>query len=424
MATSKKPNVGTGELSSQDKSMQVKLEGDFKEVKSNEQIHQELQKFIPDNDHDKTFDFPERELVKHLKEDAAVITSRPKTMLDPKQIRGYMELKYDFNDITIVPKAQTNIRSRYGDIDILYKDIKRGSHLPLITAPMDTVVNHHNAHVFQHNYISVALPRTVNTSRTFSTFTSYGLKDVPQLGEHDNFVLLDVANGHMSAVLEWCVKVKHKYPHVEIMAGNIANPETYRQYCNSGVIDYARVGIGNGNGCLTTQQTGVGYPMASLIRECYEIKINHKNPVKIVADGGMKDYSDIIKALALGADYVMIGSIFSKALESAAPISWKGIRVGDKIGTIMYNLGFKMKKEFRGMSTKAAQKALGNNTLKTSEGVTRVYDVEYTLEQWVENFGSYLRSAISYSNANSLQNYIGKADTTLITNNAFNRFKK
>lgn len=428
MATSKKPNVGDVNLNSQERSMQVKIEGEVKEVKSNEQIHLDLQKFIPDDDADKHFDLPEREFVNSIKQAAGVVDPRQPAQIIPATISKQIatNLKYDFDDILIVPKIQTSIRSRYVDVDPYYLDKRKGTHLPLITAPMDTVVNHHNAHAFQSNKISVAMPRTVNKGRMFSTFTSYGLHDVPQLGEHDNFVLLDVANGHMGEVLRWCVEVKRKYPNVEIMAGNIANPETYRQYCNSGVIDYARVGIGNGNGCLTTQQTGVGYPMASLIRECYEIKLNGKtaNKVKIVADGGMKKYSDIVKALALGADYVMVGSILSKAVESAAPTYWKGIKINSALAEFMYKKGFKLKKEFRGMSTKAAQKALGNNTLKTSEGVTRVYDVEYTLAQWVENFESYLRSAMSYSNANSLQNFIGQADTTLITNNAFNRFNK
>jgi len=208
------------------------------------------------------------------------------------------------------------------------------------------------------------------------------------------------------------------------MAGNIANPETYKIYCESGVIDFARVGIGNGNGCLTTQQTGIGYPMASLIIECNKIKETYNNPVKIVADGGMKKYSDIIKALALGADYVMVGSIFSKALESAAPNYWGGLKLNHEIGKILYELGFNIHKEFRGMSTKQAQKAMGNTVLKTSEGVVRKYKVEYELHQWIENFESYLRSAMSYSGARTLEEFIGNVEYKVISNNAFNRFNK
>ncbi len=63
-------------------------------------------------------------------------------------------------------------------------------------------------------------------------------------------------------------------------------------------------------GALTSKNVGVGYPMASLIKECYDISCILDKPAKIVADGGMKNYSDIIKALGLGADMVMLGSIF------------------------------------------------------------------------------------------------------------------
>ena len=164
--------------------------------------------------------------------------------------------------------------------------------------------------------------------------------------------------------------------------------------------------------------------MASLIAECCEIKIHHANPVKIVADGGMKDYRDIIMALALGADYVMIGSIFAKSIESAAPNYWGNIKVGRALGEIIYENGFNIHKEFRGMSTKQAQKALGNKVIKTSEGVVRKLKVEYTLQQWTTNFEDYLRSAMSYCNTSTLANFIGQVDTVFISSNALNRFKK
>lgn len=335
-------------------------------------------------------------------------------------------VKYDFDDVLIVPKSQTYLNSRYNEINPYYTNhLTKGSYLPLMTAPMDSVVDLENALAFQKSKINVVLPRTTNKIGALSEcFNSYGLKDIPNSPDKYPLILLDVANGHMSSVIDWCIQLKKQYPNVKIMAGNIANPQTYANYCGSGVIDYARIGIGNGNGCLTTQQTGVGYPMASLISECYQIKIRHKHPVKIVADGGMKDYADIIKALSLGADYVMIGSIFSKTLESSAPNYWGILKINKGLASSLYKMGFKVHKEFRGMSTKQAQKALGNENIKTSEGVIRKYKVEYTLEQWVNNFEHYLRSAMSYSNANNLSNFIGNTTNIIISNNALNRFKK
>jgi hypothetical protein len=178
--------------------------------------------------------------------------------------------------------------------------------------------------------------------------------------------------------------------------------------------------------CLTTEQTGIGYPMGSLVKECYEAskKLPKNSRAKIVADGGMKKYSDVIKALAIGADYVMIGSIFNKSLESCGQNYWRGVPVGDKLGKFLYNKGFSIKKKFRGMSTKEVQKKWGNKILKTSEGVVRYRKVEYKIESWVVNFEHYLKSAMSYTNSINLNEFIGKVNYNKITNNSFKRFNK
>jgi glutamate synthase domain-containing protein 2 len=171
--------------------------------------------------------------------------------------------------------------------------------------------------------------------------------------------------------------------------------------------------------------TGVGYPMASLIKECYDISCTLDNPAKIVADGGMKDYSDIIKALALGADYVMVGSIFNKAIESCGDnYLWGKIKVCQDDARFLYDIGLPIYKKFRGMSTKEVQKKWGKQVLTTSEGVIRFRKVEYTLEKWVQNFEDYLRSSMSYCNASELKEFIGQVEFIKITDNAYNRFKK
>lgn len=186
--------------------------------------------------------------------------------------------------------------------------------------------------------------------------------------------------------------------------------------------------------CLTTKQSGVGHPMASLISEVRGEKLmyvfNHKNdadfkfPPAIVADGGMKDYSDVIKALALGADYVMLGSIFNKALESCADNYLYNIKINKKLANYFFDKGYPVKKYFRGMSTKGAQKAMGKTKIKTSEGVVRYRKVEYHLQGWVENFEHYLRNAMSYANAKTLDEFIGKVDFCQITKSAYDRFNK
>ena len=348
-------------------------------------------------------------------------------------------LKFDFDDILITPKTHTNIISR-SEIDPYVKDDKNilAPRLPLFTAPMDTVLDDNNWVDFNEVGVRIVIPRT-STKKIFNgsdpIFHSYSINDFEQyyvLDEertHPAYVLIDVANGHMERIIDLAQQAKFNHPKITIMAGNIANPETYRWYAESGCIDYVRVGIGNGNGCLTTQQTGVGFPKASLIRECYLIKEEleldgYYNLPKIVADGGIKDYADIIKALALGADYVMIGSILNKALESSGQNYLYGIKISPIFAEQCFDLGLPVKKQFYGMSTKLAQMKMGKTNLKTSEGVVRYRKVEYKLFNWIQNFESYLRSAMSYSNARTLEEFIGNADFEMITENAFNRFKK
>lgn len=367
------------------------------------------------------------------------------------------DIKFDFDDILIVPKVKTDITSRY-------KDIVLPSKLPLFTAPMDTVVDLTNMNYFNINKINVVLPRTVkyNDFRDYVTFdfdlgfnkdifVSLGFEDIDSHLKtnftgfnHGARILIDVANGHQQKIVDYCKEIKDHRPDIIIMVGNIANPETYYWYAKNDCVDFIRLGVGNGGACLTTKQSSVGYPMASLIRETYLVKqrfiedneYNIRNhyplfrfkPVKvipkIVADGGMKDYSDIILALGLGADYVMVGSIFNKALESCAQNYLYGIKINKNMAKFFFDKGFPIKKHFRGMSTKAAQKAMGKTVFKTSEGVTRVRKVEYHLDGWVENFEHYLRNAMSYSDARTLDEFIGKIEFCQITNKAHDRFNK
>jgi IMP dehydrogenase/GMP reductase len=365
------------------------------------------------------------------------------------------DIKFDFDDIIIVPKIHTSITSRY-------KDITLPETLPLFTAPMDTVVDLNNMDSFIANNINVCLPRTIRYVDFVFKMISKGVYSPARWIRDDNYqkvfismgfeylnkhlsnkldnicfnghILIDVANGHMEKVMEYAKNIKLFRPDITIMAGNIANPETYRWYAENNCVDYIRVGIGNGGGCLTTKQSGVGHPMASLIQEIFKEKLlyvfdhkddsNFKFPPAIVADGGMKDYADIIKAFALGADYVMIGSIFNKSIESCADNYVYGIKIGKKLANRLYDNGYPVKKHFRGMSTKEAQKAMGKTHFKTSEGVVRYRKVEYHLNGWVENFKHYLRNAMIYTDAKTLNDFIGRADICQITKNAYDRFNK
>ena len=335
--------------------------------------------------------------------------------------------KLDFNDILLSPVGSTDIISR-SEIDIS----DGNKMLPLFTAQMDTVVDSNNYPLFKKLGINICLPRgEVGGSEVFH---SYSLKDFKKIFIEDNpegvsiskqYILIDTANGHIEDMIKTVKEAKKIWgDNMSLMVGNVANPDTYRILSEAGA-DYIRVGIGNGGGCLTTQQTGVGYPMASLIRETYYVSCLLDKPAKIVADGGFQKYSDIIKALALGADYVMLGSIFNKCLESCGQnYIWKKVRITQEGANKGYNLGLSVYKKFRGMSTKEVQKKWGNQILKTSEGVVRYRKVEYTISGWVQNFDSYLRSAMSYSNARDLNEFVNNAKIIKISNNAYERFNK
>lgn len=353
--------------------------------------------------------------------------------------------KFDFNDILIEPVKSSKIISR-SEISTRYGSPEgRFGHLPLIAAPMDTVVSVTNLSEFKRNNINVCLPRgediAARNDDAIMVFDAFSLKEFTEKfivnhidgtgnATRPSHVLIDIANGHMSDLVYVTKKAKEYYGKtMQLMVGNVANPQTFKALSDAGA-DFIRVGIGNGGGCLTTEQTGVGYPMGSLVKECYDTVKNLKGKrAKIVADGGMKKYADIIKALALGADYVMVGSIFNKALESCGTNykdDWKGGRknISQKRASKRFKSGKVVYKQFRGMSTKEVQKKWGRGVLKTSEGVVRYRPVEYTLGSWVDNFEHYLSSAMSYSDSVKLEKFVGKARYNKISYQSYERFNK
>ena len=137
----------------------------------------------------------------------------------------------------------------------------------------------------------------------------------------------------------------------------------------------------------------------------------------IVADGGFKNFDQIIKALALGADYVMLGSIFAKSQESL---------VGDNVSKKKYIHKKVIEREHFGMSTKKAQLIMGKSKdqLKTSEGISIMLPVEYKLATWVDNFKHYFREAMSLTNIKNIENFIGKPVIEHITPSAYFSYYK
>lgn len=337
--------------------------------------------------------------------------------------------KFDFKDITIVPETVSTIISR-NDVSP-YNELM---YLPVMVSPMDTVVDDKNHDLFKDNFIPVCMPRGHKDYP--GTFKSISLDEfetyVDWYIKNENFgevkILVDIANGHIQKLHKLCkkfVKNKKNKSHI-LMVGNIANPKTYEKLAKIGV-DYVRIGIGGGSGCLTSANTGVHYPMASLIHECYQYKKKGGYTTKIVADGGFRNYDDIIKAIMLGADYVMLGGILNKCLESCSTTKLFGIPLSKGLSKYVWFKHKKLRKyltkSFRGMSTKEVQKKWGRHNLKTSEGITKTNSVDYTIGQWTENFKDYLKSAMSYTNSKTLDEF-RESEFVFITENALKRFNK
>ena len=378
-------------------------------------------------------------------------------------------IKYSLDDLTIVPAKISSIDSRKE----CYIYDSEGM-LPIFAAPMMGVTNEKNAHIYKDNKVNVIIPRTVEYKKRLEFlneeyWVAFSLKEFKKIfcdnptslekGKKYK-VCVDLANGHMATLYSIINEAKEKSIsegeyRLRVMTGNIANPDTYKWICENANVDYIRVSVGTGSNCITASNVGTFYPMASLISECAEIRkmfqtvgIKTKSLPAIVADGGMKNYDDVTKALALGADYVMIGSLFTGLLESAAEMNIEmqnnkqyPALYDHKTGSIVYYTNFNystkeiniwngnteedkrsflrlansiMKKSI-GMSTKEAQIAINkaleepiiskSEDLKTSEGITKFIECKHTLSQWLDNMKDYLRSSMSYTGKRNLKEF-------------------
>ena len=372
-------------------------------------------------------------------------------------------IRYGYNDVMIQPAVVSDINHR-SECNPYIED----GMLPIFTAPMSTVVDTQNYDLFYENHLFAILPRNINWEIR-KEWIYKGKWVAVSLGEFEDFIckednfcqcpkdyhlriVIDVANGHMKKIfrLSCLAKIIHGN-HLEIMSGNIANPKTYDDYCGA-YIDYVRVGIGGGAGCITSSNTGIHDGIASLLNDINSYKAyrkaNGKFYTKVVADGGIRGYSDVIKALALGADYVMIGSVLAQTVESAAPI-YKKNKIGavatepfsevttkdirplnedkclgkwvDKNGNVYGHLY----KEFYGMASKYGQISINGEKTKTSEGIKKELEVTTNLDTWVDNMTAYLRSAMSYCNITDVKRFTPTNVTVqVISNNTVNSINK
>ena len=338
-----------------------------------------------------------------------------------------------FNDICLIPAVVSEIEHRSECNPYLDDGM-----LPLFTAPMTSVIDENNWQIFKENKINTIIPRSVNLETRLDlsdkTFIAVSLSEFENLIEfypqiRTIYVCVDIANGHMQKLLDLCKQAKERFgDKIQIMAGNIANPDTYYEYAKAG-IDYIRAGIGSGSCCTTSSNAGgIHYPMVSLLSElrynkqlvtskialsdcCYSNEKCEFNSIpKIIADGGFSNFDQIIKALAIGADYVMLGKIFAMSKEAC--------------GEVVPTVEEKYMRKYYGMSTKKAQTKISGKATKTAEGIETLVPIKYTLAGWCDNFISYLRSAMSYCNSRTLEEFRRNTHIEQISANSFNAYYK
>ncbi len=130
-------------------------------------------------------------------------------------------------------------------------------------------------------------------------------------------LVIDTAHGHSKGVLDAVRATKREHPHVQLVAGNVATAEATDALIDAGV-DAVKVGIGPGSICTTRIVAGVGVPQFTAIADC--ARVAGKRDVPVIADGGIKFSGDVVKAIAAGAETVMVGSLFAGTDETPGQV--------------------------------------------------------------------------------------------------------
>jgi IMP dehydrogenase len=168
-------------------------------------------------------------------------------------------------------------------------------------------------------------------------------KLIEKIAANKMMVCIDTANANNAHVLKKCEEIKKKY-NLKVIIGNIAGGATLKQIIDAGA-DAVRIGIGGGSMCTTSVQTGIGIGQVSSLIDVYFMRKEQKLNIALIADGGIKNPGDVAKALACGADIVMLGRMLAGTKETPGEV----IKYNDQLykkyrGSASF--GVKMKNEF------------------------------------------------------------------------------
>ncbi len=305
-----------------------------------------------------------------------------------------------FDDVLIMP-ARSEVRSRRDPQLTTQLTRKFEVQTPIISSNMDTITESAMAIAMDkqggfgilHRFVEipqqVEMVREVIASGAKIIGASVGVGGDYQerakalVDAGTNVITIDIAHGHSVSMMETVEWLKKQFPHVELIAGNIASPQAAEDLIGAGA-DAIKVGIGPGSMCTTRIITGCGVPQLTAIALCAEVGERHGVPV--IADGGIRTSGDIVKAFAAGASSVMLGSMLAGTLETPGEISHG-------------------KKQYRGMASKAAQVSWRGGVPEgmAAEGESTKVGIKGHVKDVLLELTGGIRSGMSYVNATSIE---------------------
>ncbi len=331
-----------------------------------------------------------------------------------------------FDDVLLLPKYSKILPSNTNISLNLTKKISLK--VPFLTSAMDTVteskmaiaigeegglgVIHRNLDIKnQSKEVGKVKRKNLNVGAAIGTNKDDFDRARSLISNGVDLIVIDTAHGHSEKVLKTLSKIKKIIKKIPICVGNIATGEAAKKLYNSGA-DIIKVGIGPGSICTTRMVAGVGVPQISAIMEVKKA-LQNKN-VKIISDGGIKFSGDIAKALAAGADAIMMGSIFAGTHESP----------GKK-----FKIKGKIYKEYRGMGSIGAmsagsanryfQKNFNDKSKFVPEGVEGRVEYKGKVSKIIYQLQGGLRSSMGYIGAKNLTEINKKAKFVKITKAGF-----
>ena len=331
----------------------------------------------------------------------------------------------DYSDVLIRPKRST-MKSR-NDVDIERTFKFKWSNMewkgvPLIAANMDTTGTFEVYEVLSQYKIVTALHKFYTkddflkkenlNSNMFMVSTGISDADYTRLTEilsvvECNWICIDIANGYLSSLVDFCKKVRVAFPDKILIAGNVATREMVEELLINGQVDIVKVGIGPGSACTTRLKTGVGVPQLSAVLECSDAA--HGLGGLIIADGGITCPGDVSKAFGGCADFVMMGGQFAGHDQNPGDVI-ECEKTGKKL------------KRFYGMSSKQAMETHYGKMerYRSSEGRELLIPYKGDLNNTVLDYLGGIRSTCTYIGATSIKN-MGKCTTFVKVTHQLNK---